>query len=190
MAPRRTLAVCGLPAGMGEAVGEGEMNAEQAHLLSLLIGAVSTPETYSALNLDQFVRLWGLDRARTYNALVAMHMDYTISFYAYGKRKPRPDDDQIIVRIPKEFYGSTMRLREPKARRRVSFDRATREAIHAQYGWRCVYCGAPSEEIDHVIPLSRGGGNDESNLVASCQRCNRTKSARLLDELGWSIRYG
>jgi hypothetical protein len=46
----------------------------------------------------------------------------------------------------------------------------------------CVYCGAPSTDIDHVRPLSRGGLETESNLVPACQNCNRTKHARLLTE--------
>lgn len=40
---------------------------------------------------------------------------------------------------------------------------------------------------DHVIPLSRGGTNEESNLVCACLPCNSSKSDRLLWE--WRGRY-
>ena len=40
----------------------------------------------------------------------------------------------------------------------------------------CVYCGAPATEIDHVIPVSRGGTHALSNLVASCTPCNQGKN--------------
>lgn len=47
---------------------------------------------------------------------------------------------------------------------------------------RCHYCGTPSSEvklqIDHVVPVSKGGSDDISNLVAACPRCNRAKSNR------------
>jgi 5-methylcytosine-specific restriction endonuclease McrA len=48
----------------------------------------------------------------------------------------------------------------------------------------CNYCGAQDERMcaDHVVPLSRGGSNDESNLVACCLPCNSSKADRLLDE--------
>lgn len=38
----------------------------------------------------------------------------------------------------------------------------------------CRYCGAPAEEIDHVIPFSKGGADTRGNLVAACWPCNHT----------------
>lgn len=32
-------------------------------------------------------------------------------------------------------------------------------------------------EIDHVVPVCRGGRNTAANLVLSCRRCNRSKGA-------------
>ena len=34
-------------------------------------------------------------------------------------------------------------------------------------------------EVEHVIPRSRGGSDDESNLWLSCPLCNRHKSNRI-----------
>lgn len=41
----------------------------------------------------------------------------------------------------------------------------------------CFYCGSESEryEIDHYIPISKGGTSDLNNLVVACQKCNREK---------------
>ena len=30
----------------------------------------------------------------------------------------------------------------------------------------------PAEEVHHVIPLSKGGSNDEENLMALCKSCH------------------
>lgn len=40
----------------------------------------------------------------------------------------------------------------------------------------CAYCGdvAPTQ-VDHVIPLSRGGTDDRANLVPACKSCNMDK---------------
>lgn len=46
--------------------------------------------------------------------------------------------------------------------------------------FQCVYCGEPGTdvelEIDHIIPVSKGGSNNFSNLVTACRKCNRAKS--------------
>lgn len=52
-----------------------------------------------------------------------------------------------------------------------------------QYGY-CAYCDRSLEngfEIDHVIPLSKGGSNWRHNLALACADCNRRKK----DKLGW-----
>ena len=36
---------------------------------------------------------------------------------------------------------------------------------------RCQYCGEPADTVDHVVPRSQGGGDEPSNLVACCRRC-------------------
>jgi 5-methylcytosine-specific restriction endonuclease McrA len=40
---------------------------------------------------------------------------------------------------------------------------------------RCVICNSWDIEIDHIIPVSLGGTNDESNLQSLCKKCNRIK---------------
>lgn len=55
----------------------------------------------------------------------------------------------------------------------------------ASQGWRCTYCAQLKKlELDHVVPLSRGGAHDIENAVGACKRCNCSKGARLLSE--WS----
>jgi len=45
----------------------------------------------------------------------------------------------------------------------------------AVFGHRCYLCNAPSEAMDHVKPLSKGGSNWPSNLRPICWSCNSTK---------------
>lgn len=51
----------------------------------------------------------------------------------------------------------------------------TRKRIVERDGHRCRYCGAPAEVVDHVLCCAHGGTDDDSNLVASCKRCNEMK---------------
>jgi predicted DNA-binding protein YlxM (UPF0122 family) len=48
----------------------------------------------------------------------------------------------------------------------------------------CQYCGrSPRKDqhtilhVDHIIPLSKGGGWEDENLITSCQECNIGKSS-------------
>lgn len=55
-------------------------------------------------------------------------------------------------------------------------------------GRACSYCGiAAVEEVDHIVPLARGGTNEIDNLAPACHSCNSIKSDRLLSELGWEV---
>ncbi len=37
-------------------------------------------------------------------------------------------------------------------------------------------------QVDHVIPKSRGGAHDVSNLVIACAKCNQSKGRKTSDE--------
>lgn len=46
----------------------------------------------------------------------------------------------------------------------------------------CAYCGCSladeQKTLDHVVPLSRGGTHELTNLVVCCRSCNSTKGNR------------
>jgi 5-methylcytosine-specific restriction endonuclease McrA len=43
------------------------------------------------------------------------------------------------------------------------------------YGGLCFYCGDQATEVDHRIPLSRGGSHWPANIVPACRSCNARK---------------
>lgn len=43
------------------------------------------------------------------------------------------------------------------------------------FGNKCYYCGGNFEQIDHAIPLSKGGKHCLSNLRPACKTCNMRK---------------
>lgn len=45
----------------------------------------------------------------------------------------------------------------------------------------CVECGETNQSlltIDHIVPIAKGGTNDESNLRVLCILCNDEKGAK------------
>ena len=61
--------------------------------------------------------------------------------------------------------------------------RASRPRIYKRDNYECVYCGSKKDlTLDHVLPKSRGGGNDWTNLVTSCFKCNLKKGNKTPDE--------
>jgi hypothetical protein len=48
-------------------------------------------------------------------------------------------------------------------------------------GGRCRRCRRSINlEIDHIVPVSKGGKTEESNLQILCRRCNRSKCKKLV----------
>lgn len=67
--------------------------------------------------------------------------------------------------------------------------RITRKAILARDAWACQYCGSGSSlTIDHVVPRSKGGAHEWTNVVASCWPCNKRKGSALPREVGMRLR--
>lgn len=56
--------------------------------------------------------------------------------------------------------------------------------IREMYDNRCYYCGKGGGrlQMEHRIPLARGGDNDISNIVPACESCNRRKRIMTDDE--------
>ena len=55
----------------------------------------------------------------------------------------------------------------------------------------CQYCGKHGEykdfEIEHIVPQSRGGRTEWTNVVLSCTKCNQKKSNRTPEEAGMKL---
>ena len=63
----------------------------------------------------------------------------------------------------------------------------TRRAVFARDEWSCQYCGGAAENLDHVVPRSRGGLHVWENVVAACRHCNAKKEDRTPAEAGFRL---
>lgn len=62
-----------------------------------------------------------------------------------------------------------------------------REYIKKRDNFTCCNCGNSTHvepnlllEIDHIIPVSKGGVTSEENLQTLCWKCNRAKSDKIV----------
>ncbi len=68
-------------------------------------------------------------------------------------------------------------------------------AVLARDRWRCMLCGRKTmkskrgtthplaPELDHIIPLSKGGEHTKANTQCACRECNGKKSSSLMGQL-------
>ncbi len=94
-----------------------------------------------------------------------------------------------------EIRSATASFAEPSVVRLRNYVRVphqtrvavNRRSVFVRDGHRCQYCGAQAENIDHIVPRSRGGTHSWENVVACCRRCNARKEDRLLEETGFHL---
>jgi 5-methylcytosine-specific restriction endonuclease McrA len=61
--------------------------------------------------------------------------------------------------------------------------KVNRTRIYKRDNHECAYCGSKKQlTLDHIIPKSRGGGNDWNNLVTCCFKCNLKKGNKTPEE--------
>ncbi|OON85411.1 HNH endonuclease [Oribacterium sp. C9] len=62
-----------------------------------------------------------------------------------------------------------------------------RQQIKERDNYTCKFCGNSTHkepnlllEIDHIIPVAKGGYTVEDNLQTLCWKCNRSKSDKIM----------
>ena len=138
--------------------------------------------------------IWGRRRVlllnSTYEPLTALPMRRAVVMLMCGKADVVHDDPVGPV-----IHSATRTIVVPTVIRLRTYVRVpfrarvpmTRAALMHRDRFRCAYCGAKADTVDHVIPRSRGGDHSWENCVAACSGCNHRKADRLLSELGWAL---
>lgn len=60
----------------------------------------------------------------------------------------------------------------------------TRAFVLERDGYCCAYCQTTDGpfEVDHILAVALGGGNELENLTCACKPCNRSKGAKRLSD--------
>ena len=136
-------------------------------------------------SLYQAVQVTGVRRAfRLFCGGRARALDPDFQSYDFHNwcDLPLRSDDRVI-RTP------SRRIRVPVVIQLVRYNRLpkrevrfTRRNIYYRDRCRCQYCGQVFSQkqlnLDHVVPLSRGGASSWDNVVCACIACNTRKGAR------------
>lgn len=104
---------------------------------------------------------------------------------------------EVIHTNGQVFHSESLEIQAPSVVRlnyyvRVPFRaRASlsRRAVFVRDNFECQYCGRPAQNVDHVIPRSRGGGHTWENVVAACRPCNSRKENRAPSDVGMHLRH-
>lgn len=105
-------------------------------------------------------------------------------------RQKNPDKVRAMHRAWKEKNPDKAKLGHHRRRARLKnlTEHFTASDVRSQYQaqkGRCWHCGCKLNgeyEIDHLVPIAKGGSDAANNIVCSCRKCNREKSAKTMME--------
>ncbi len=75
--------------------------------------------------------------------------------------------------------------------KRKSTGKRQRFEIFKRDNFTCQYCGSTPPTVvlvvDHILPVSKGGGDEITNKITSCEACNQGKADRPLSDVPRAI---
>ena len=103
---------------------------------------------------------------------------------------PGLDDVVAAAKRPSRRANGGQGMRWCRSERRL--------ALYLRDGLACTWCAATIESgatltLDHIIPYAAGGGtwgnggNENSNLLTTCRRCNSSRGRRTIEDFARSI---
>ncbi len=183
------------PSPEGHPAGAGQRTASRSGTSTGLLEIPLVVADQAVADHTRATGAWGRRRVLLLNAsfepLTALPLRRAIVLVVCGKADVVHGDAAGLV-----LHSATATVVAPSVIKLCTFVRVpyrsrvpmTRAALMHRDRYRCGYCGARAETIDHVVPRSRGGEHCWENCVACCALCNHRKADRLLSELGWKLR--
>ena len=114
--------------------------------------------------------------------------------FAAHPAKTRPIDfcGQACKEEAERAHKRVSRLRRKAAERAAIVESVDPFKVFDRDGWLCRLCGVATPrgkrgtchpdapELDHIVPLAKGGDHSYRNVQCACRRCNGLKSDRLV----------
>ena len=114
---------------------------------------------------------------------------YSFRYQSAGGRSS--DGWNIIMDIENlnkfvEYLSNKIKFQKSAAGQRALMTSKLRLKIKERDGYTCKCCGLSTTqephlllEVDHIIPISKGGLTTEDNLQTLCWKCNRSKGSKI-----------
>lgn len=120
-----------------------------------------------------------------------LEIEYKFIYTSDGGKAQRsftvPMTDETIVQLIGILENKLTDVAFRKEQRAL-MTKALRESIKKRDHYTCCECGNSIHkepnlllEIDHIMPISKGGKTEESNLQTLCWKCNRSKGNKILE---------
>jgi len=126
--------------------------------------------------LDKELEALGTSQREQFASLISL-VEPTNPTLADQARKKYQDykDDEIVVTFEVDVNEGNQKK---KRSRRISQD--LKDKVWRRDEGKCVECSSNENlEFDHIIPHSKGGANTYRNIQLLCEKCNRSKSAKI-----------
>jgi 5-methylcytosine-specific restriction endonuclease McrA len=147
--------------------------------------------TYSAAStLGAFSKYRALLLDTTYRPIDIVNWQRAICLDMFDKVDVLEYYDICARSARDEFMlPAVMRVRMYVQRDRKGRIPLSRRNILLRDSFMCQYCGSKNMlTVDHVMPASKGGKWDWTNLVTACNKCNNKKGSKTLKQLGWKLK--
>lgn len=129
---------------------------------------------------------------RAYLATNVIGWQRAIMLVYLGKAEMVSENEELFIPTVNKRYPlpSVIRLLMYSGFPRFT-PRFTRRNVYLRDNYTCQYCGRRQENnrlnLDHILPLSRGGVTGWTNVVCSCLACNLKKRDQLPEEVGMRL---
>lgn len=120
-------------------------------------------------------------RWSTYAPDKAMQRDYMRAYVA-ANRQSHNARSRAWAKANRDARNAAQAAR----RGRGELSRSQAREVFERCGRQCVACGSKDQlQLDHIVPIARGGVTKEQNMQILCRPCNQSKGAR--DFADWML---
>ncbi|MDE6903330.1 MAG: HNH endonuclease [Lachnospiraceae bacterium] len=169
-----------------EAAEDGKiaLNAEKESILSSIENDIPAPiKKFSKKQLEKNLGFDAIDFS------TAHFPQYTFQYVSPGGNVGEHFDVVMDIENLNKFVtylSEKIKFRKSVAGQRALMTSRLRQSIKERDNFTCKYCGVSVEkephlllEIDHIVPVSKGGMTTEDNLQTLCWKCNRSKGSKM-----------
>lgn len=115
---------------------------------------------------------------------------YTFQYVSAGGNSSQTTSitlNEQTIELLIEYMDEQVKYKKSAKAQRSLMTKKLREYIKRRDNYTCQSCSASTAqqdllllEVDHIIPVAKGGLSTEDNLQTLCWKCNRTKSDKIL----------